>query len=335
MRHRGPAAHRPSRSVSLASPEWVSTQACALQFLRMTLVGGIEAGGTKFVCALGTGPNDLRATARVPTTTPHETLARCIAFFRDHSEPVAAVGIACFGPIDLGPRSPTYGYITTTPKIAWRNVDIRGIVARALGVPVAFETDVNAAAIGEHRYGAARGASNVLYVTVGTGIGGGVIVHGQPVHGLLHPELGHILIPHDAVEDPFPGVCPAHGDCLEGLASGPAIEQRWGIPGRELPGDHPAWVLEAHYLALAVSTSIYTLSPERIVLGGGVMEQQQLFPLIRERVRQLLNGYLDSPEVGARIDAYIVPAGLGSNAGVLGAIALAQDAILATEKIAT
>lgn len=292
--------------------------------LRMTVVGGIEAGGTKFVCAVGTGANDLRATARFPTTTPEETLERCIAFFRDQSEPVAAIGIACFGPIDLQPTSPTYGYITTTPKITWRKVDIRGIVARALGVPVGFDTDVNGAALGEQRWGAARGLGNVLYVTVGTGIGGGVIVHGQPLHGLMHPELGHIPVPRDRAKDQFQGVCPAHGDCLEGLASGPAIEQRWGVAGHELPADHPAWALEAEYLALGISTWIYTLSPERIILGGGVMEQQHLFPLIRKRVRQMLNGYLTVPEVCERIDAYVVPPGLGSEAGVLGAIALAQ-----------
>ena len=296
---------------------------------RMTLVGGIEAGGTKFVCALGTGATDLRATARFPTTTPEETLERCIAFFRDHADPVAAIGIACFGPIDLQPASPTYGYITMTPKIAWRNVDIRGIVARALGVPVAFDTDVNGAALGEQRWGVARGVANVLYVTVGTGIGGGVIVHGQPVHGLVNPELGHIPVPHDRARDPFPGACPVHGDCLEGLASGPAIGERWGVAGHELPVDHPAWALEAEYLALGISTWIYTLSPERIVLGGGVMEQQHLFPLIRRRVRQILNGYLTASEVGEGIDDYIVPPGLGSEAGVLGAIALALDTLTA------
>jgi fructokinase len=169
--------------------------------------------------------------------------------------------------------------------------------------------------------------ANVLYVTVGTGIGGGVIVHGQPVHGLVHPELGHIPVPHDRARDPFPGACPAHGDCLEGLASGPAIGERWGVAGHLLPADHPAWALEAEYLALGISTWIYTLSPERIILGGGVMEQQQLFPLIRSRVSELLNGYLTAPEVDERIDDYIVAPGLGSEAGVLGAMTLAQRAL--------
>jgi fructokinase len=291
----------------------------------MTLVGGIEAGGTKFVCAIGTGPADLRVTTRFPTTTPDETLARCVAFFRDHTERVSAIGIACFGPIDLQPGSPTYGFITSTPKSAWRNTEIRGVIARALDVPVGFDTDVNGAALGELRWGAARGLANALYVTVGTGIGGGVISNGRPVHGLMHPELGHIPVPHDRARDPFSGTCPFHSDCLEGLASGPAIQQRWGAPAGELSPDHPAWALEAEYLALGVATWIYTLSPERVILGGGVMEQPRLFPLIRARVRELLNDYLTAPQVRDRIDTYIVPPALGGDAGVLGAIALARD----------
>jgi fructokinase len=292
----------------------------------MALIGGIEAGGTKFVCATGTGPDDVRARARFPTTTPDKTLARCIAFFRDQPERVAAVGIASFGPIDLHADSPTFGYITTTPKREWRNVDIRGTVERALGVPVAFDTDVNAAAVAEQRWGAARGLTNVLYVTIGTGIGGGVIANGRPVHGLLHPELGHIPVRHDVARDPFAGICPAHGDCLEGLASGPAMEQRWGSAS-QLHADHDAWSLEAEYLSLGVATWIYTLSPERIILGGGVMQQSHLYPLIHQRVRSLINDYLDLPFTHDRIDRYIVPPGLGNDAGVLGAIALAQDLV--------
>jgi len=298
----------------------------------MTLVGGIEAGGTKFVCAVGTGPDDLRATARFPTTTPAETLASCVEFFRKQGERIAAIGIASFGPVDLHSASPTYGYITSTPKPGWRDVDLRGTVARALGVPVGFDTDVNGAALAEQRWGAARGLENVLYVTVGTGIGGGVIANGRTVHGLVHPELGHIPVPHDRARDPFPGVCPVHGDCLEGLASGPAIHRRWDAAGDELPPEHPAWALEAEYLALGVATWIYTLSPERVILGGGVMEQAQLLPLIRARVRELLNGYLTAPEANEGIDAYIVAPALGGNAGVLGAIALAQEALGSHER---
>jgi fructokinase len=297
----------------------------------MALIGGIEAGGTKFVCATGTGPDDIRARARFSTTGPEETLARCVAFFRDQPERVAAVGIASFGPIDLRADSPTFGYITTTPKRDWRNIDIRGSVERALGVPVAFDTDVNAAAVAEQRWGAARGLANVLYVTIGTGIGGGVVANGRPVHGLLHPELGHIPVRHDIARDPFAGCCPAHGDCLEGLASGPAMEQRWGIPAAQLRPDHEAWSLEADYLALGIVTWIYTLSPERIILGGGVMQQSQLYTRIHLRARSLINDYLDQPSTRDRIDRYIVPPGLGHDAGVLGAIALAQD-VLATSR---
>jgi len=291
-------------------------------------VGGIEAGGTKFVCAVGTGPDDVRAEARFPTTTPEETVARAVAFFREqekiHGRP-AAIGIASFGPLDPNPASPTFGYITSTPKPRWANVDLAGAIRSALGVPVGFDTDVNIAGLGEWRWGAAQGLSNFIYLTVGTGIGGGVLIDGKPVHGLVHPELGHILIPHDRTADPYEGFCPYHGDCLEGMAAGPAIGQRWGRPAVELPPDHPAWDLEAHYLALALQMFICTLSPERIVLGGGVMEQMQLFPLVRRKVIACLNGYIQSPSILSHIDDYIVPPGLGNRAGVLGAFAQAQQ----------
>lgn len=291
-------------------------------------VGGIEAGGTKFVCAVGTGPDDVRAEARFPTTTPEETVARAVTFFREqekaHGRP-AAIGIASFGPLDPNPASPTFGYITSTPKPRWANVDLAGAIRSALGVPVGFDTDVNIAGLGEWRWGAAQGLSNFIYLTVGTGIGGGVLIDGKPVHGLVHPELGHILIPHDRAADPYEGFCPYHGDCLEGMAAGPAIGQRWGRPAVELPPDHPAWDLEAHYLALALQMFICTLSPERIVLGGGVMEQMQLFPLVRRKVIACLNGYIQSPSILSHIDDYIVPPGLGNRAGVLGAFAQAQQ----------
>lgn len=289
----------------------------------MTLYGGIEAGGTKFVCAVGTSPNDVRAT-RFPTTTPEETLARAIEFFRAQPR-VAAIGIAAFGPVDLRRNSPTYGYITTTPKLGWRNTDLVGAIQRALNVPVGFDTDVNAAALGEHRWGAARGLDTCIYLTIGTGIGGGGLLAGKLMHGLIHPEMGHIRVPHDLARDPFPGACPFHGDCLEGLASGPALEKRWGARAETLPADHPAWELEAHYLALALVNYICTLSPQRIILGGGVMEQPQLFPMIRRGVQQLLNGYAQSPAILADIDAYIVPPALGKRAGVLGALALVVE----------
>ena len=294
------------------------------------LVGGIEAGGTKFVCAVGTGPEDIRAESRFPTTDPDETIGRAIAFFREqqrHLGPLSAVGIASFGPVDPQPDSPRFGYITSTPKPGWRDTDFGGRISRELGLPLGFDTDVNAAALGEARWGAAQGLDTFLYLTVGTGIGGGGLVNGRRMHGLIHPEMGHVRIPHNWEDDPYPGRCPFHGDCLEGLASGPAIEERWEKPARQLPPDHPAWLLEANYLALALVNYVCTFSPQRLILGGGVMEQLQLFPLIRQQVQQLLNGYVQSPTILERIDETIVPPGLGNRAGVLGAIALAQDQV--------
>ncbi|WP_025745891.1 ROK family protein [Kallotenue papyrolyticum] len=291
--------------------------------------GAIEAGGTKFVCAIGSGPDDVRATTRFPTTTPAETLARTIAFFREYQQQegrLAAIGIGSFGPIDPDPRSPTYGRITATPKPGWANTDIVGAIRAALGVPVAFDTDVNAAVLGEARWGAAQGLTNAVYITVGTGIGGGALVNGQLVHGLVHPEMGHMRLPRDAARDPFAGVCPYHGDCWEGLASGPALAARWGQPAETLPSEHPAWALEAHYLALALVNIICVLSPQRIILGGGVMQQQQLFPLIHHETRALLNGYIRSPALSEAIETFIVPPGLGGRSGQLGALALAQQA---------
>lgn len=290
--------------------------------------GGIEAGGTKFICAVGTGPDDVRAQVRIPTTTPDETLKAAVRFLHEQRERqasgLAAVGIASFGPVDLNPESPKYGFITTTPKPGWADTDLAGTIARELGVPVGFDTDVNGAALGEHRWGAALGLDTFIYLTVGTGIGGGGMSGGNLLHGMVHPEMGHLRIPHDLKRDPFAGVCPYHGDCLEGLAVGPALEKRWGKRAEELPPDHPAWELEAHYLALALVDYICVLSPRRVILGGGVMKQEQLFPMIRHEVLVLLNGYVQAPALLEDIDAYIVPPGLGERSGVLGAIALAQ-----------
>lgn len=291
----------------------------------MQLYGGIEAGGTKWNCVVGSGPDDLRAEARFPTTTPAETISRAVAFFAQHG-PLAALGLGVFGPVDLRPASPTFGQITTTPKPGWAFTDVLGTFQRALSVPVTLDTDVNAAALGEYRWGAARDLPTFVYLTVGTGIGGGVMVDGALLHGLLHPELGHMLVPHDRARDPFAGACPYHGDCLEGLAAGPALERRWGQRGETLPVDHPAWGLEAHYLALALVNIICTLSPQRIILGGGVMERGALLPLIRREVQALLRGYLQLPALTDAIDQYIVGPGLGDRAGVLGALALAQAA---------
>ncbi len=279
------------------------------------MFGAIEAGGTKFVCGMGTGPDDLR-TIQIPTTSPEKTTEAVIAYFRN--APLKALGIASFGPIDLHPDSPTYGYITSTPKLAWRNYNLLGSIKQALNVPAGFDTDVNGAALGEARWGAAQGLTDFIYLTVGTGVGGGGVVNGKALHGTLHPEMGHIRVPHDVARDPYPGACPYHGDCIEGLTSGPAIEARWGRRAGDLPEDHPAWALEAHYLGLALANWACTLSPQKIILGGGVMQQAHLFALIRKELAELLNGYITPPEV--------VPPELGSRAGILGALALAERA---------
>ncbi len=294
------------------------------------LLAGIEAGGTKFVCIVGTGPDDIRAETRFPTTTPSETLTRTISFLKEAQAqhgPLAAIGIASFGPIDLHPGSPTYGFITNTPKPGWAQTDFVGTLRKHFQLPIAFDTDVNGAALGEGRWGAAQGLDTFIYLTIGTGIGGGGLIRGHLMHGLVHPEMGHILLRRDPQRDPFPGACPFHQDCLEGLAAGPAIAARWGAPAETLPPDHPAWDLEADYLAQALHAFICTLSPQRIIMGGGVMSQEHLFPRIRKRVQRLLNGYIQHEALRSEIDSYIVPPGLGSRAGVLGALALAARAL--------
>jgi fructokinase len=293
------------------------------------IFGGIEAGGTKFVCAVGTGPDDVRAETRFGTTTPDETIHRAIDFFREAAEEysLAAIGIASFGPIDPRPGSPTWGFITSTPKNGWAQVDFAGPIREALGVPVAFDTDVNGAALGEHRWGAAQDVETFIYLTIGTGIGGGAMVEGRLLHGLLHPEMGHMTISRRPGDD-FPGTCPYHPSCLEGHASGPAIEGRWGTRADLLPPHHRAWELEAHYISEGLANLVCALSPQRLVLGGGVMEQEQLFALLRRKVPERLNGYIEAPEITAQCDDFIVPPGLGNRAGVLGAIALAEQATL-------
>lgn len=279
---------------------------------RSQLFGGVEAGGTKFVCGIGSGPENLKSVV-LPTTSPESTISHVVRFF-EREEPVAALGIASFGPIDRN-----RGWITSTPKLAWRNYDIAGTLRKALGLPVGFDTDVNAAALGEARWGAGRELSDLIYVTVGTGIGGGALVNGRLLHGTAHAEMGHMRIQHDWARDPFPGCCPYHGDCLEGLASGPAIQARWAAAPETLPSEHLAWRLEAHYLALAAANLTCTLAPQRILLGGGVMQQAHLFQLIRAELAELLNGYTPAPEL-------LAPQ-LGARAGVLGALILAGQAI--------
>ena len=290
------------------------------------IYGGIEAGGTKFVCVIGTGPDDMRAETVFPTTTPEETIEQAVAFFNEYSgmDVLSAVGIASFGPLNLNPDSSEYGYITQTPKPGWENTDIMGKVKSALGLPVAIDTDVNGAALAEYLWGAGKGIDNLVYITVGTGIGGGGMVNGGLIHGLVHPEMGHIRVLHDWEKDPFEGCCPYHGDCLEGLASGKAVELRWSKPAEELPEDHPAWELEAHYLALGIGNIICTLSPGRIITGGGLVKNSSLLPRVRDKTREYLNGYIDSPLIIEDMEHYIVTPELGDYSGVLGAIALAR-----------
>ena len=285
--------------------------------------GAIEAGGTKFVCAAGDETGQILEKIVIPTTTPEETFSKVFEFFNHHE--IAALGIGSFGPIDINPESRTYGFITSTPKPGWNRVDFVGSMKQELHIPVGFDTDVNAAALGEVLWGAAKGLDSCLYMTVGTGIGVGAIVAGKTLKGFTHPEMGHFLV-RKSHADIFQGICPYHGDCLEGLASGPAIEARWGKKGQELTANEKVWELEADYLAQAIMAYTLILSPHRIVVGGGVMKQTQLFPLIREKVAEKLNGYIQHPIILEKTEEWIVPPGLGDEAGVKGALALAKRA---------
>ena len=296
----------------------------------MSLYGGIEAGGTKFVCAVGSNPDDLCVNV-IETTTPDETISHVIAYFKEQNstKKLSSIGIGSFGPIDLNRNSKTYGFITSTPKLNWENVDFVGAIRSSFNIPIGFDTDVNAAAIGEYQRGAAQGLTNFIYLTIGTGIGGGGIINGIPLHGLLHPEMGHIFIPRDnSDKKSYEGNCPRHKDCFEGLASGPAIRNRWGRPPQDLNQDHPAWEYIAKYISYALVNYICTLSPQRIIIGGGVMKQSKLYPLIHEMVKELLNNYLQLPEITENIQNYIVPPTLGDRSGILGAIALAKQAYI-------
>lgn len=260
----------------------------------------------------------------IPTTTPDETVGRAATFILASGLP-GIVGVGSFGPVDLHPSSPTFGYITTTPKSGWAHTDLVGSLRQRLGVPVVIDTDVNAAAFGEWRRGAGVGLDSICYMTIGTGVGGGYVVDGKPLHGLLHPELGHIRIPHDRRRDPFGGACPFHGDCFEGLASGESLRLRWGRPAEALTDD-AVWELEAEYVALGLVNVIHAISPERIIVGGGVAKHPRLLPLARANVLDLVACYLDSPSLTeAGIGDYIVAPALGDRAGVIGAIELARQ----------
>jgi fructokinase len=295
----------------------------------MQVYGGIEAGGTKVNCIIGNGPDDIKAEIRISTTNPDDTLDEAFRFFKDYQKRhlLEGIGIAAFGPVDPDPISETYGYITTTVKPGWSFTDIVGMTKKAFGVPVGFDTDVNAAALGEFIWGVGQGIDVLVYLTVGTGIGGGVLIDGKPLHGIRTPDFGHIRIPHDWESDPYPGFCKVHGDCFQGLAAGPAIEERWGVPAENLPPEHDAWELEAEYLSLGVINMLGILAPQRIIFGGGVMKQKFLLPMIREKVIKKIRGYWEIPSIVDRIEDFIVSPGLGDRSGSIGAIELAKRAV--------
>ena len=284
-------------------------------------IGALEAGGTKMVCAVGDENGQILERVSIVTENPDKTMPEILEFFRQYT--LDAIGIGTFGPVDLDRTSPTYGYITSTPKISWRNFNLLGSMKREFAVPIGLDTDANASAIGEASYGITRGLDSSIYITVGTGIGVGVILDGKAVHGMQHPEAGHILLVRHP-EDNYTGRCPYHPNCLEGLASGPAIEERFGVKAAELPGDSLAWEIESFYLAQALVDFTLVYSPKRIVLGGGVMHQKQLFPKIREKYREMLNHYVDTPYV-KDLNNYIVPYSLDDNQGIMGCIRIGLD----------
>jgi fructokinase len=287
-------------------------------------IGAIEAGGTKFIVGIGNEQGVIEDRISIPTEHPKQTLDNVIAYFRDKR--VEAIGVGTFGPINIDPSSPQYGHVTTTPKPGWSGFNFLGTLKKQFNVPYGWDTDVNAAALGEAVWGAAKGLDSCVYYTFGTGVGLGVYTEGKLVHGLVHPEGGHVMTRRHP-DDKYEGFCPYHGDCLEGVSAGPAIERRWKTKGSELPIDHPAWTMEAYYIAQAVAGTILMLSPKKVILGGGVMKQEQLFPLIRTEVLRQLNGYVNAEAILDRIDQYIVPPGLGDNAGLCGALALGLRAI--------
>ncbi|MGG3467496.1 ROK family protein [Neobacillus pocheonensis] len=283
------------------------------------MLGAIEAGGTKFVCAVGDEKGTIIDRIQIPTTVPEETIPKVIEFFKQYS--IKAIGVGSFGPIDVIKESPAYGFITSTPKPGWRDFPFVNKLQEAFSVPIGFNTDVNAAALGEAKFGAAKGLDSCLYITVGTGIGAGAIVQGKLLQGLSHPEMGHILVRRHP-NDEYQGKCPYHHDCLEGLAAGPAIEARWGTKGDQLVDRLEVWDLEGYYLAQALMQFILILSPKKIILGGGVMKQQQVFTSLNRYLKEFLNEYVSLPE----LTDYIVSPGLGDNAGITGALMLAYQA---------
>lgn len=303
-----------------------------------SIIGAIEAGGTKFVCAVGTGPgNEILERIQFPSgDDPARLMREVVQWFaaqQDKHGTLAALGLASFGPVDLDEKSPTYGFITTTPKPGWQHADVLGPLRRAFpGIPAGFDTDVNGAALGEARWGAAGGLEDFIYVTAGTGIGGGGMARGNLLHGLVHPEMGHMGLPR-IDGDNFEGCCPFHGRCWEGLCSGTAIAKRAGMPAEEMPPDHPAWDISIRYMAHALVNLTCVLSPRRIILGGSVRKagrlgEEAFFHKLRASFREILANYIENPAVdGHGIENYIVPPALGDDAGVCGAIALGQAAL--------
>jgi len=283
----------------------------------------IEVGGTKFVCAVGDNNGQIFEKVQFPTTTSEETMEQVIEFFSRFN--LRAIGLGSFGPCDVNSESITYGYITSTPKLSWRGYPILKTLEESFNIPIGFSTDVNAAALGEVTFGAAKGLDSCLYITVGTGIGAGAVLGGKLLQGLSHPEMGHVVVRRHS-NDTYPGKCPYHRDCLEGLAAGPAIEERWGKTGIELVNRPEVWEMESYYLAQALVHYILILSPKKIILGGGVMKQKQLFPLIYRDVKKLLNKYIEIPQLSDEIEKYIVPAGLGDLSGITGALLLGRKA---------
>jgi fructokinase len=291
------------------------------------LFGAVEAGGTKFACAIGDESGNIHAESRFPTADPASTLAAVCGFFAGNdAHRLAAIGVGCFGPLILDKSSPKYGFMGRTPKAGWADVDFAGMLAREFSCPVGFDTDVNAAALAEHRWGAGQDAASLIYLTVGTGIGGGALIQGVPLHGLMHPEIGHVRPRRHPLDAIFAGICPFHGDCMEGLASGPAIRARCGADLPHLDAAHAQWEIQADYLGQLCAQMVLTFSPQRIILGGGVMAQERLFPAIRQRMLHWLGGYIDRAEILDHALSYVVPPSLGARAGVLGGISLAVSA---------
>lgn len=292
---------------------------------------GVETGGTNIKCIIASDPAHVISEMVLPTLDPDSSTKKVIQFFKDGEErygiPITSMGVGAFGPLDLNPSRASYGSVTSTPKLLWQNYPLLAKLQSVFPFPIAIDTDVNAALLGETRWGAGIGFTDLVYVTVGTGIGGGVLSNGKIVHGLIHPELGHMIVRHDMQADPFEGICPFHKDCLEGLASGTSMTARWHTNPEQLTDNHAGWDLEAAYLAQMCLNLTLIISPQRIIIGGGVPQHNGLFANIRSKFQSLLNNYMVSSSFSEKIESYIVPPMLGNHAGIFGTIALARTLI--------